>query len=710
MANRFSKYLNALSQHAVASAFIFIVLMLIIPFPAQMIDLMMIINLALGIIILLTVVYTPRSADLTSFPRVILFATIYGLALNVGSTRYILSNGYLGLRGFDGEMIKAFARIVAGENLVIGFVIFIVLIIIQTLVFTKGTTRISEVQARFALDSMNSKMFAVDSELNSGAITDEQAREKKAQIQRESDFYSSMDGASKFVSGNVKAGIAITVINLVAGIIIAMVLHGTSWSDAINTFPMLTIGDGLLSQLPSLLLSVATGILVAGSNSSERFDEQLKKEFTVSGYVYEICGGVLFAIGLLFMFIGGSKVLFLLLAGVGTGMFFVGRQIIRNEKITIARKIEEKNQAEVKSKNSSKNVEVSPVVPLDPLCLELGIGLVSLVDKQKGAELLERVTRIRREAALDLGLVVPSIRIIDNLTLDPEEYSFKIRGIEAGRSKLKMHHYMCLNTGSVIEEIKGEATRDPAFGVPAIWVPEDEVAQAERNGYSIVDPPTIIATHMTEIIRSHAADILTREEVSAIINKIKESNPVVVGEVLDTYKYTYGEIEKIFQGLLREKVSIRNIVTILETLANYGMYPHDPFMLIEKVREALGKQICLQYVDPGDPQRKLSVIQVSQAWAQKILEHTITSQNGSAPIVAFDPVDGRKWINAVSGSIAALRERNLLPVILCPTPEVRQLVHQSIDRELPGTVVISLNEVIAAGSDVNIEILGEISE
>ncbi|MGI5057747.1 flagellar biosynthesis protein FlhA [Treponema pectinovorum] len=707
MANRITSILNQISNHAIAAAAVLIVLMLIMPVTGAFLDFLMIINVAVALIILLVVLYTPKASDLSSFPRVILFSTIYGLALNVCSTRFILSTGYVGFEKFSGNMIKSFANIVAGRQPIVGFVIFVILIIIQVVVITKGATRVSEVAARFALDSMNSKMFAVDSELNSGSITDEQAREKKASIQRESDFYSAMDGSSKFVSGNVKAGIFITAINLVGGVIYAMLAKDMSWQSAINTFPQLTIGDGLLSQLPSLLLSVATGILVTGSNSNEVLGEEIKKQFNVSGSVYIISGVILVLMSLIFR---TTPFLIVSLIAVGTLLIYFGYSMIKKQRVSFAKKLEEEANAKSKNQTGQNPEDVSPVVPLDALCLELGVALLDLVNKEKGAELLERITRIRREAALDLGLVVPPIRIRDNLTLDPQEYSFKIRGIEAGRSKLKMGYYLCLNTGNVLEEIKGEPTKDPAFGIPAIWVSEDRRLEAEKNNYSVIDPPTIIATHMTEIIRSNAAQILGRQEVSAIIKKIKETNPVVVEEVMETYKYTYGEIEKILQGLLKEQVSIRNIVTILETLANYGNMPHTPYILIEKVREALGLQICLQYVDPSDPEKKLSVVQLSQSWSQKIIDHASFSNDGSDPVLAFDPVDSRNFRKAVSLSIASLRERNFVPVILCPTSEVRQLVHSTIEREMPGTVVLSLNEVIAAGSNVNIEILGEISE
>lgn len=681
-----------------SAAVVVVVFMLLLPLPGWIVDTLMIFNIFFSLAALLLVVFTSKSSSLSSFPRIILFLTLYGLGLNVSSTRLILSSAKLyGYERFPGTMLKAFSSVVAGESLAIGLIIFIILIIVQAFVITKGSGRISEVAARFALDSMPQKNFAVDSELQSGAITDEQAREKKREIQQESDFYSAMDGAAKFVSGNVKAGIFITVIDIVAGIIIGTTGQGAmSFGVAANTYTRLTIGDGLLSQLPSLLVSVATGLLVAGSNTSETMGSQVKKEFSQSGWVYVISGVVIALMSL----VPGFP--WYLLIPIGTGLAFFGYRLVRGARETERRQTEA--EAAAKAQTGSSPADVSPVVPLDPLSLEIGYALIPLVDKDKGAELLERVTRIRREAALDLGLVVPSIRIIDNMTLDPSEYSFKIRGIEVGRSKIKMGCYMCLDTGSVVEEIKGEATVDPAFGVPALWVGEDMRQQAENAGYAVVDPPTIIATHLTEIIRSHAADILSRQEVAKIIDEIRKTNEVVVKEVMDTYHYTYGEIEKVLQGLLREQVSVRNIVAILETLANYGAMQHNTWFLIEKVREALGLQICLQYVDQ---ERKLSVLQLDQSSSEKILQHQVIPNDGGQPFVAFDPVDGRKWISAVSASIAAVRERNMMPIILC-AGEVRALVHHSIDREMPGTVVLSINEVMAAGHAVQLEILGEI--
>ena len=605
---------------------------------------------------------------------------------------------------FDGRMVRAFSSFVVGsdkgsDGLVVGFVIFVILIVIQTIVITKGATRVSEVAARFALDSMAQKNFAVDQELNSGAITEEEARQKRADIRNESDFFSAMDGSSKFVSGNVMAGIFITAVNLIAGLVTGMILRGESFQTAIETYTRLTIGDGLLSQIPSLLLSFSTGMLVTASNSDEQLSEELKTQFTQSGITYIIAGAAIAVLGVL------PGMPWYVLIPLGAISVFAGIRMQRDNAAMELAKKQAEDAASGKTQTGQNPADVSPVVPLDPLLLEIGYALIPLVDNEKGAKLLERVTRIRREVALDLGLVVPSIRIVDYMTLDPSEYTFKIRGIEAGRAKLKMGYYMAINTGDIKEEVKGEATHDPAFGMPAIWIPEDKRADVERAGYAVVDPLTVIATHLTEIIRSHAAEILGRKEVKQIIDKVAETDKVVVDEVMEKANFTYGQIEKVLQNLLREQVSIRNIVLILETLANMGPGV-GPWILTEKVREALGKQICLQY---ADEEHKLRVMNLSQDYAELLLNHQVLPADGSRPYVALDPVDGRKWISDVSAAFAAMQERGLVPIILCPA-EVRALVKASTERELPGIVVLSINELIAAENSVSIETLGEIKQ
>ncbi len=700
------KVLNFIQQNIPGVAAVVVVLMLIIPLPKSFIDFFMILNLALSVIILLVVIYTPRASSFSTFPRIVLFATLFGLGINISSTRLILvsparASGY---SSSQSAMVQAFANIVTGgSNVVIGMVIFIILIVIQVLVITKGAGRVSEVAARFTLDAMSTKQFDIDNQLSQGYITEDEAKIMKEELRRDIDFYQNMDGSSKFVSGNVKAGIFITVINLVGGFIVGMVNNNMSFTDALSVYSVLTIGDGLLSQLPSLMLSFATGILVTGDKSGETLTDKIKKEFSIDGIIYEIVGAFLALMG-----IALRNHTQYLLVPMGALLFWFGFKMTKaKEDKEIKRKA-----AEAAEKSSSQQGATAPendaVVPLDPLQLQLGFALIPLVDKEKGAELLERITRIRRECALDIGLPVPKIRIIDNMSLEPNEYVFQIRGIKAGGSKLRLGYYMCMNTGLVTEEIPGEVTKDPAFGMPAIWVPEERRAEAEQAGYAVIDPPTVIATHITEIIRGNAARILGRQEVDILINSVKETNPIVVNEVLngDKVRFTYGDIEKVLKGLLHEKVSIRNMVTILEALANFGGITKNTWELIEKVREALGLQICLQYVDQDD---KLRVVNLSQGWSQKFLDYAQSPSDGSQPFVAFDPVDGRKWIEAVSKTITSVHAMGYQPIIMCSSI-IRQLVRYSIEREMPGVVVISDREILAASNNIGLEVLGEITD
>lgn len=700
------KVLNFIQQNIPGVAAVVVVLMLIIPLPKSFIDFFMILNLALSVVILLVVIYTPRASSFSTFPRIVLFATLFGLGINISSTRLILvsparASGY---SSSQSAMVQAFANIVTGgNNVVIGMVIFIILIVIQVLVITKGAGRVSEVAARFTLDAMSTKQFDIDNQLSQGYITEDEAKIMKEELRRDIDFYQNMDGSSKFVSGNVKAGIFITVINLIGGFIVGMVNNNMSFTEALSVYSVLTIGDGLLSQLPSLMLSFATGILVTGDKSGETLTDKIKKEFSIDGIIYEIVGAFLALMG-----IALRNHTQYLLVPMGALLFWFGFKMTKAKE---AKEVQRK-AAEAAEKSSSQQGSAAPendaVAPLDPLQLQLGFALIPLVDKEKGAELLERITRIRRECALDIGLPVPKIRIIDNMSLEPNEYVFQIRGIKAGGSKLRLGYYMCMNTGLVTEEIPGEVTKDPAFGMPAIWVPEERRAEAEQAGYAVIDPPTVIATHITEIIRGNAARILGRQEVDILINSVKETNPIVVNEVLngDKVRFTYGDIEKVLKGLLHEKVSIRNMVTILETLANFGSITKNTWDLIEKVREALGLQICLQYVDQDD---KLRVVNLSQGWSQKFLDYAQTPSDGSQPFVAFDPVDGRKWIEAVSKTITSVHAMGYQPIIMCSSI-IRQLVRYSIEREMPGVVVISDREILAASNNIGLEVLGEITD
>lgn len=699
--------LKFLTGNIVPVAVVLTVFLLFLPIPKFLIDLSMILNLAFAIIILLVVVQIPRPSDFQTFPRVILFQTLFSLGINVSSTRLILAgqirNGVL--QG-QSDMVSAFAKIVAGDNLVVGFVIFIILIVVQVLVVTKGAGRVSEVAARFSLDSMNQKLFDIDNRLNSGAIDEQQAEVLKEAVRRDIDFYSNMDGSSKFVSGNVKAGIVITVVNLIGGILMGTALASffgnqtMSIGQAMSTYSRLTIGDGLTSQLPSLIISFATGLLVTGTKSDESLGEQLKTEFTGDGHIYEIVGGVLIVAGLVLR--SGTQYILL---PVGALAIFIGYRMTRDkQKQEIAQRQASAQQASTQQAAAN---DAERIVMLDPLSLELGYALIPLVDKEKGAELLERISRIRTEARHDIGLDIPKIRIQDNMTLEPNDYSFKIEGIEAGHATVRLGYVMCMDTGAVTEPLEGEKTKDPAFGMDAIWLPEDRRSEAESAGYVVVDPPTIISTHITEIIRSHAAELMDRQAVSVILDTVKQKNPVLVSEVTDTAKISHGVIEKVLQNLLEEKVSIRNYVKILETMANYASVSQaNIWFLTQKVREALGLQICMQYADES---KKLHVMRLSQELSELVAQFKYVPADGSKPYVAFGPAERRRWISAVSSSLVKVSQMGYMPIILCVS-DVRQLVRSVIEIEHPEVVVISDMELYAAGRNVSVEIVGEIAD
>ena len=702
MANegRGNKLLNFIQNNTVPVAAVIVVLLLFIPMPQILIDVGMIINLAFSILILLVVVTTPRASDFETFPRVILLQTLFGLAINISSTRLILmgktdATGALQNQSF---MVQAFAKVVAGDDIIIGAIIFIILIIVQLVVVTKGASRVSEVAARFSLDSMNQKLFDVNDRLNQGAITPEEAERQKETIRKEIDFYSAMDGSSKFVSGNVKAGIFITLINLIGGFIMGMVRNGMSFQDALNTYSSLTIGDGLTSQLPSIIISFATGILVTGTKSDEPLTDQIKSNFARDGYIYIILGAVLILAGLAL-----RKNTQWLLVPIGGLLIFAGVKISAKKEKAV------KNAALAANKEKTvapvSNSDSGPVM-LDPLSLELGYELISLVDKDKGAELLDRIARIRTEARYDMGLEIPKIRIQDNMSIDPNQYSFKIQGIEAGTYKVHVGYLMCMDSGTVINPLEGEKTKDPAFGMNAIWLPESQREEAEAAGYVVVDVPTVISTHITEILRTHASQLLDTEAVSAILNKVKETNPVLVDEIENTAKIPYRTILWVLQNLLDEKVSIRNYKKILETMANYYA-GRNVWQLTEKVREALGLQICMQYVDSSE--KKLRVMRLSQQLSEMIQQFAVYPPDGSRPYVAFDPPGRRRWLNAVSSSLRKITDAGYMPVILC-VAQVRFLVRTALEREQPGIVVLSDLEVMAAGNDISIDIVDDIED
>ena len=684
---------NFFTQIAVAVGVITVVFMLVLPMPTFLLDFFMALNFIINVVIFLIVLFTDHPTKFSIFPSLLLVMTIFGLAINVTSTRLILTQG----SNFNGAMIKAFSSFVVGssgtEGLVTGFVVFIIIIAVQVFVITKGATRIAEVQARFSLDFISVKQMSIENEYNSGAISFEEAQQKKEQVQKDADFYGAMDGASKFVSGNVKISIFITIVNILGGLLIGVAFRNENFASALGTYTRCTIGDGLLSQIPSLLISVASGLIVTRSAGTGSFGDDLSEQFSKDSSVYFIASGVLAVMSIL----PGFPTIILLLLAVIVG--FVGWQLRKSNAAKAAK------QAAVQTTNKDGSLEtkgqssgdVSPIVPLDPLSLELGYALIPLVDKEKGAELLERITRIRRTSALELGLVAPRIRIIDNMRIQPDEYCFKIRGVEVARGRIRMDSYLAINSGDATEEIPGERTFEPAFGLPAIWISENSRERAEMLGYTVVDPPSIIATHLTEIIKRNAASILDRQMVQGIIDALRKDSPAVVDDVLKVA--TLGEIQKILQKLLSEQVSIRNTVTIFETISDYRPITSNITTLTERVRQALGRQICLQYADEN---RTIHALLLSSELTEKLISSAVETING--PMVGWDQTSQRAWIKSLTDSFIAVQKGGYIPLILT-TEEARVLVKNSTEREFPNLVVLAASEI---SSDVKVEALGEI--
>jgi len=681
-----SSFLSQRSDIFVAAGVIIVVMMMIIPLPTVLLDVLLAFNLMLALLIILIVLYTKNALEFSVFPTVLLVATVFGLALNVSSTRLILSQG----AHFNGRIIRAFATFVVGTSgsagLVIGLIIFIIIIAVQYVVITKGSTRVAEVAARFTLDSLPGKQMAIEAEYNSGAITEEEATMRKNDLQREVDFYGAMDGASKFVSGNVKVGILITAINLVGGFIVGTTIHGESIQGALQTYISLSIGDGLVTQFPALLISTATGLIVTRAISDGTFGSDVTSQFSRQARIYWIAAFFLFVLA----FIPGFP-WYVLIPMAGLTAFLAYRLSARQ-----AAAAERDRLKEAGPTAKEAPAEISPVVPLDPLSLELGYGLIPLVDKDQGAELLDRITRIRRESALDLGLVVPRIRIIDNMRLEPSEYSFKIKGVEVGRGSIRIGSYLAINPGGTREELPGERTTDPAFGLPGLWISEEDRERAERAGYTVVDSPSIIATHLTEIIKRYAAEILGRQETQAILESLKGDYPTVVEEVRKVL--SVGEIQKVMQGLLREQISIRNMVVILETLADYGGVSKEVAFLVEKVRQALGRQICLQYAE----EKVLRVLTIEPGLEQKIIDSRVETTSGA--VAALEPALQRSWISALTNTVKRVQEQGHFAIVLT-SEAARPLVKSSTEREIPSLVVLSVPEIVP---DIRVEALGEI--
>jgi len=650
-----------------------VVIMLIIPLPTFLLDFLISISLMLGLLILMIVMFVHRSFDFSIFPSLILITTVFRLALNVSSTRLILLQGAT----FDGKIIKTFGQFVVGGNYVVGFIIFIILIAVQFIVITKGATRTAEVAARFTLDAMPGKQMSIDSDLSNGLITEEQAKIRREEIRKEADFYGAMDGASKFVSGDVKVGIIIVFINLIGGFIIGMVQRGESFDIALRTYSMLTIGDGLVSQIPSLLTTTATGIIVTRAVSNENFGDQISDQLTSQPRALYITAGALGA----GVFIPGFPKISLIVLSVGIAS--LGYLLTKSREEDMENKKREAKQQSVKD---TKPESVLPLIQIDPLEVEIGYNLIPLADPEQGGTLLDRITNIRRRSALDMGLIVPPIRIRDNMELEPEMYSILIKGVEVGRGVLQVGRLMAMDSGDIKEKIDGVEFVEPVFNLNAIWIETNVRDLAESKGYTVVDCPTIIATHMTEIIKRHADEILGREEVKKLIENIRSDYPAIVKEIED--KMNYGEIQKVLQNLLRERVSIRNMVTILETLATYSGHTKDSGMLTEFVRAALARQITGSYTAEDNV---LSVITVDPE-IENIIRDSIHDDRVEGKVLTLDPESHRIIVNALLDAYQRANKMGFTPVFLV-SPQIRSVTFVLLEREVPAPVVLAYNEI-----------------
>ncbi len=655
-----------------------VVTMLIIPLPTFLLDFLLVISIMSGILILLIVMFIQRTFDFSIFPSLLLITTVFRLALNVSSTRLILLQG----AAFDGKIIRAFGQFVVGGNYVVGFIIFIILVAVQFIVITKGATRTAEVAARFTLDAMPGKQMSIDSDLSNGLITEDEARKRREEIRREADFYGAMDGASKFVQGDVKVAIVITFINIIGGFIIGMVMRNEPFDVALRTYTLLTIGEGLVAQIPSLLITTATGIIVTRAVSNENLGSDMGTQLSSQPRALLITAATL---GVSVLIPGFPKIALLALAiGLGTlGYILIQSQSEEQQKV--------KRKEKETMLKEHKPEEVTQLVQVDPLEVEIGYNLIPLVDPEQGGTLLERITNIRRRSALDMGLIVPPVRIRDNMELGPEVYSILIKGVEVGRGSLQVDKLMAMDSGEVTEKIEGEEFIEPVFGLKAIWIKTDIRDVAESRGYTVVDCPTIIATHLTEIIKRHADEILGRQEVQKLIDTVKEDYPAVVNEIIEEHKMTLGEIQKVLQALLRERVSIRNIVTVLETLSSYVGYSKDPVFLTEHVRIALARQITKDYIDQKG---LLSVITVDPE-IETIIRNSIHEDPIEGPVLAMDPTTHQTVTTSLLDAFRRSKNMGHPPVYLV-APQIRRVMFNLLEREIPAPAVLSYNEITSA--------------
>jgi len=662
-----------------------IIATLIIPIPTWLLSLLILCNISLALIVLLTAMNMKEPLEFAIFPSLLLLLTLFRLALNVSTTRAILTTGDAG------DVVKTFGTFVVGGNVLVGMVVFLILIIIQFIVITKGSERVSEVAARFTLDAMPGKQMSIDADLNAGLISEKEARERREKISSEADFYGSMDGASKFVKGDAIAGIIIVFINLIFGMIIGVVQLDYSFGEAASHFALLTVGDGIVTQVPALLVSTATGIVVTRAASKGNLGSDITSQLFAYPKMMYITGGTILLLGLVTPI---NDLYTIPLAGaLIIGGYMIGRPKVEEEKELLEIE-EELHTDELKSPESVVNL-----LNVDPIEFEFGYGLIPLADANQGGDLLDRVVMIRRQLAIELGLVIPVVRIRDNIQLNPNEYLLKVKGNEMARGELLLDHYLAMSPGTDDDVIEGIDTIEPSFGLPAKWISEDMKDQAEMLGYTVVDPPSVVSTHITEIIKNNAHMLIGRQETKQLIDHLGETSPILVEEVTPN-PLSVGEIQKVLAKLLKEKISIRNLPIIFETLADYGKLSSDTDLLTEYVRQNLARQITQQYLNGAS---SLKVITVSGKVEKMIADSVQQTEHGN--FLSMDPNATQEILTSLANKLEELSMMDQVPIVLC-SPAVRMYVRQMSERYFPNVPILSYNELEA---DVEIQSVGVVN-
>ena len=647
-------------------------IMLIVPIQSGLLDVLLACNIAVAFTIMFGCMFANEVLQMSFYPTILLFTTVFRIALNVSSTRLILS------KGDAGNVVQTFGGYVGGGDLLIGVLVFLILIIVQFMIINKGSERVAEVTARFTLDAMPGKQMAIDADLNTGAITDEEAKRRREKIQEESTFFGSMDGAVKYVKGDATAGLVITFINIVGGISFGVFRQGLEVVDALNKYTILTIGDGLVSQIPSLLISLATGILVTKGSKEADFGTVLISQLFGTPKVLYLVGAVLAFLGIVTPL---NPVVF-----VGLGLVFVVVGRVMAGTIETAVIEHEADEEEAAAEEIRQPENVTSLLQVDPIELEFGYGIIPLADVNQGGDLLDRVVMIRRQIALELGTVVPIIRLRDNIQLNPNQYIIKIKGVQVSEGEILFDHYMAMNPGYVEEEITGIPTFEPSFHLPAIWITEGQRERAESMGYTVVDPPSIIATHLTEIIRQYISELLTRQDVQSLVDNLKETNPSLVEELVPKL-LGLGEIQKVLQNLLKEGISIRDLLTVFETLADYATTTRDTDILTEYVRQSLKRAISNKFFPANET---TSVVTLDPRLEQEIMASVKQTEQGA--YLTLDPAKTKSIMEALGVEVKKLEDLGKIPLVIT-SPIVRAYFKKLTEDYYKDLVVVSYNEV-----------------